>query len=60
MDGARVTMARGAKWRPYYPANFTTYAVAAFVTFVGLGFRCILSANPFARFTLCEELCTKR
>ena len=38
MDGAKVTMSRGAHRRPYDPANFITYAVAAFVTFVGLGF----------------------
>lgn len=33
-----MTMAHGAYRRPYDPANFITYAVAAFVTFVGLGF----------------------
>lgn len=38
MDGAKVTMAHGAYRKPYDPANFITYAVAAFVTFVGLGF----------------------
>ena len=33
-----MTMAHGAYRKPYDPANFITYAIAAFVTFVGLGF----------------------
>lgn len=38
MSGARVMVAHAAYRKPDDPANFITYAVAACVTFVGLGF----------------------